>query len=568
MGTYSGKLLTIYISPTGVRVVEGENRGGNPSISRFFTVPAVEEFFMEIPGTSGKYEVTNMSGLVGAILEECANQRTSAKRVVISSNCFDIQTGVSSEESKTADLMKMLSADLGSGSKKKDKSKSNEKGSLGTLTCKVSWGDLIKDGKAMRQVTTTTGDKFVLQSLTQEFYSRGYTVVSVSDCIGTLLNFRQAEEATFDHQGKVIFDFDTCFTSAYLSKDLPVSVNPFGYMDAFELQDRILALVQDAVDSVGRSPTVFITGSMMRDTMLYNTLIDRLESMGYSVYDLFERPEVDPETGLEPETGRSVLTPDYAINCAMLMSAYAKNVVALQPKVGFEVLFRQNSKALAGIALVIALAFFGFTAFTAAMTMLDVMEMNNNPPRVDSLQNEINNLTAQQTQLQNTINTLTQADVTILDVLNFIYANQSPLINIVSVDTEDMVYTTVVDSGGTTPGTMVDENGNPIIAGASGAAGDTTVRGDIRIRGYARTAEAAIDFYDRLFRYDLPVDPELVGVEEVEMPNGYDVVQYFEIKIGGFTSSSPSPAPSAPVTPTEPNAQASADIENGGTANE
>lgn len=535
MGAYSGKLLTIYISPTGVRVAEGENRGGNPSISRFFTVPAVEEYFMEVPGTSGKYEVTNMSGLVGAILEECVNQRTSARRVVISSNCFDIETKVSSEESKTADIMKMLSADLGSGGKKKDKTKS-EKGSLGTLQCKVSWGDLIKDGRAMRQVTTTVGDKFILQSLTQEFYNHGYTVVSVADCIGTLLNFRQAEEATFDHQGKVIFDFDTCFTSAYLSKDLPVSINGISAMDGYELQERILPLVQDAVDSVGRSPTVFITGSMMRDTMLYNSLIDRLESMGYAVYDLFERPEVDPDTGLEPETGRPVLTPDYAINCAMLMSAYAKSVVSLQPKVGLDVLFKQNSKALAGIALVIALAFFGFTTFTAGMTMLDVMEMNNNPPRVDSLQNEINNLMAQQTQLQNTINTLTQADVTVLDTLNFIYANQSPLINIVSVDTVDMINTTTVDASETTPETPVyDENGNEIVAGAAGATGSQAAREAIKIRGYARTAEAAIDFYNRLFHYDLPVDPVLNGVEKFTLPNGYDEVHIFEIEIGGFT---------------------------------
>lgn len=535
MGAYSGKLLTVYISPTGVRVAEGENRGGNPNISRFFTVPAVEEFFMEIPGSAGRYEVTNMSGLVDAILEECVNQRTSAKRVVISSNCFGIETTVSTEESKTADIMKMLSADLGSGGNKDKKKKTSDKGSLGTLQCKVSWGDLIHDGKANRQVTTTVGDKFTLQYMTQEFYSRGYTVVSVSDCISTLFNFRQAEEATFDHQGKIIFDFDTCFTSAYLAKDLPVAVNPISYLDSYELQERILQLVQDSVDVIGRSPTVFLTGSMMRDTMLYNSLIDRLESMGYQVYDLFDRPEVDPETGLEPDTGRPVLTPDYAINCAMLMSAYAKNVVALTPKVGLDVLFKQNSKALAGIAMVIALAFFGFTAFIAGTTMLDVMSMNNNPPRVDSLQNEINNLTAQQTTLQNTINTLTQADVTVLDTLSFIYANQSPLINIVSVDTVDMINTTNVDTSQTAPGTITDENGNVISGGASGVTSTGETRGAIVIRGYARTAGAAIDFYNRLFHYDLPVDPVLKGVEKFMLPNNKDEVHIFEIEIGGFS---------------------------------
>ena len=334
MGTYSGKLLTVYISPSGVRVAEGENRGGNPSISRFFMVPAVEEFFMEIPGSAGAYEVTNMSGLVDAILSECANQRTSAKRVMVSTNCLGITTEVHGDTSKTASIMELLSSDL--GAKKKDKgSQDKQKGSLGTLQCKVSWGDLVQDGKATRQVTTTVGDKFVLQSMVQEFFHRGYQVISVSDCVGSLMNFRQAEEATFDHKGKVIFDFDTTFTSINLLKDLPISINPFSYMDAFELQDRILTMVQDAVESVGRSPKIFITGSMMRDTQLYCSLIDKLEGMGYSVYDLFDRPMVDPDTGLEPDTGRPVLTPDYAINIAMLMSAYAKNVETLTTKVVF-----------------------------------------------------------------------------------------------------------------------------------------------------------------------------------------------------------------------------------------
>lgn len=532
MGTYSGKLLTVYISPSGVRVAEGENRGGNPSISRFFMVPAVEEFFMEIPGSAGAYEVTNMSGLVDAILSECANQRTSAKRVMVSTNCLGITTEVHGDTSKTASIMELLSSDL--GAKKKDKgSQDKQKGSLGTLQCKVFWGDLVQDGKATRQVTTTVGDKFVLQSMVQEFFHHGYQVISVSDCVGSLMNFRQAEEATFDHKGKVIFDFDTTFTSINLLKDLPISINPFSYMDAFELQDRILTLVQDAVESVGRSPKIFITGSMMRDTQLYCSLIDKLEGMGYSVYDLFDRPMVDPDTGLEPDTGRPVLTPDYAINIAMLMSAYAKNVVALTPKVGFEVVFKQNSKVMAGFALIASLAFFAVSAFFAGMTALDVMDMQNNPPRVDSLQQEISSLQAQQTQLQSTINTLTQADVTVLDTLNFVHSNQSPLINVVSVDTKDMLTTAIVDSTGTTPGTPVlDENGNEITAGASGTH-TTAVRQAIVIRGYSRNAEAAVDYYNRLFHYGLPVDPVLNGIEEYTLPNGTDTVCIFEIEIGG-----------------------------------
>lgn len=528
MGTYSGKLLTVYISPTGVRVAEGENRGGNPNISRFFMVPAVEEFFSEIPGSAGNYEVINMSGLIDAILDECANQRTTAKRVMVSTNCLGISTEVSSEAGRTAGFKELLTADL--GKKKKDKGAGDTpRGSLGTLQCKISWGDLVKDGKATRQVTTTVGDKFILQSMVQEFFQRGYQVISVSDCVGTLMNFRQTEEATFDHKGKVIFDFDTTFHYIDLIKDLPVKIDKLPNMDAFELSDRIITLAQDAVDTVGRNPKIFLTGSMMRDTQLYCQLIDKLESTGYTVYDLFDRPMVDPDTGMEPGTGRPVLTPDYAINIAMLMSAYAKNVVALTPKVGMDVMFKQNSKALAAVALGVALLFFATSAFFAALTVLDVVDMRNNPPRVDSLQGQINSLSAQKSQLQATIDTLTQADVTVLDTLNFIYANKSPLISIISIDTRDMLASTAVDSSGTIQGVAVDENGKPV--GGVDASHSVTSREAIVIRGYARQAEAAVDFYNRLFHYGLPYDPVLNGVEKFFLPNGSEVF-IFEIEIG------------------------------------
>lgn len=536
MGAYSGKFLTVYISSTGVRIAEGENRGGNPNIARFFTVPAVEEYFAEIPGSAGVYEVTNMSGLVDAIVEECAQQRTSSKRVMISTNCLGIDTRVSTEASKARDLASLLSSDLGGGGGGKNKrgAKTKDHVALGTLQCKVGWGDMIQDGKAFRQVTTTVGEKYMLQSIAQEFFQRGYQIIGISDCIGTLMNFRQSEEATFDHKGKIIFDFDTSFSAIYLMKDLPVSIVQLSYMDSFELQDRIVQLVQDALEQVGRSPKIFITGSMMRDTQLYCQLIDRLESLGYAVYDLFDRPDVDPDTGLEPGTGRPVLTPDYAINIAMLMSAYAKNVVVLKPSVGFEVVFKRNSKALASVALLASIACFGVAAFFTVMTMFDIMDMESNPPRVDSLNSEIQSLQNNIAQAQATLDTLTQADVTVLDTINFVYSNQSPMISIISIDTRDMLNNIVVDSAGTV---TVEETGEVVTGTATGMEHvPGKQRASIIIRGYARTYDAAVDFYNKLYNYGLPIDPTIKGIEEYTLPNGRDQVQIFEIEIGGATA--------------------------------
>lgn len=115
MGKYSGKVLTVYITPTGVRVAEGENKNGSPVIDKFFVVRGVEEFFTEVQGNFGSYEVTNMSALVDAIVNECRNNNAKCRRVMLSSNCFCIETKAVSEESKGS-IKDLLTGDLLGGS--------------------------------------------------------------------------------------------------------------------------------------------------------------------------------------------------------------------------------------------------------------------------------------------------------------------------------------------------------------------------------------------------------------------------------------------------------------------
>ena len=122
-----------------------------------------------------------------------------------------------------------------------------------------------------------------------------------------------------------------------------------------------------------------------------------------------------------------------------------------------------------------------------------------------------------------------------MDTIDFIYSYslQAPLINIISIDTKDMLNTTVVDASGTA---TVQETGEIVTGTATGMEHTSgVVRAPVVIRGYARTAEAAIAFYDSLARHDLPSTPELSGLEEYTLPNEVDKVHIFEITIGGVS---------------------------------
>lgn len=530
MGKYGGKVLAVYINPLGVRVVEGENKNGTLYTARYFTVYGVEDFFTEIPGSPGSYEVTNMTGLVDSIVNECRNQRSNCRRVMVCSDCFGIETNIISENSRgslksvlTGDISTVFGSGKGKGKDKRPKSSM----APDKMSCKVVWGALVEDGSVSKKVTESIGDKFVLKSLVQEFYKRGYDVLSISDCVGVLMNLRYTEEATFDSQGKIIINFDGDCTVLSLKKDLPVDITRIPPMVEDEILDRIDGIVAECLDRVGRNPRVYVSGVLMRNTYLYNAILDKLELSHCCVYDMFDRPQE------EPDNSGKIFTPDYTVNMAMLMSAYAKNIVTILPAIEFSEVFRKNSKAIASVFLALSIVSLGVSGFLAGSRFIKLREVQNNPPQVAMLEGQIQTLQANQVSLQSVIDTLTQADVTVLDLMNFIVNGESPMVTIVSVDTLDMLPPSLaVDGVGDTLVVTSDSAAgvDETITGGSGGPGST--RQPIILRGYARSAPAAVGYYDRLFNLGLPVDPVLNGIEKYELPNG-EVVHIFEIQIGG-----------------------------------
>lgn len=533
--SYSGKVLTVYITQSGVRVCEGENKNGNLDITKFFTVGGVSEYFSRSSGYLAP-EIVNMSGLVSAIVEECKSRHVSAKRVMVCSDCFGIETDISSDAS-VGGLKTLLTGDLKtlrSQSKNKDKSQVLPD----KIVCKQVWGDITSDGAVKKIATKSVGDKYMLKSLAQEFYMRGFEVIFISGAQEVLLNFRQTEPASFDSQGKIIFDYDVFCGVSVLVKDVPVEISRLAMVDPSDVTERLHSQLNQALNKTGRNPKIYLTGSLFRDTSLYGQIIDELESEGYVVYDLFNRPTVDDMYESKVAMGEidPIMTPDFSVNVAMLMSSFSKTLISMTPKLDLSDTFKKNSKAIATLVLGFGCLCVVVSAGLAGLRFYRMLQVKNNPSNVMNLQSQVTNLQSRQASLNSTIEVLTQADTTILELLKFIDTNQSDRINIVSIDTSDMLLDSVsVDSSGVavTQPTTTDPSSTGVDQSVSGSVGgSTSSRQPIIVRGYARTGTEAVNYYDRLFKYGLPVDPVLNGVERYTLPNGEEVY-VFEIEIGG-----------------------------------
>lgn len=610
MGNYHGTGLYMYLSPRGCRIIEGSNKAGSININKFFTVRGLENYFIKTSNDDSPFEISNMSSLVKDICDELKNRHVKSKKVFIVSNCFGVSTEIDFEKSKNS-LRSILTSDIGKSNSSKNK-KNNKKDKItknkempGVMTSKTVWGDVIINGELQKYTSITSGDKFLLKSLVQEFYHRGYDVICISNNIGQLFNLRYTEQATFDNQGKIIIDLETNASVITMLKDIPIKVSTYNITSSSDLIGFILATIKGEIESTGRNPKIYVTGDIFDNVKSYDVILQYLIKSGYDVYDMFDRKgelslpqekiisktvkektvetessadedadEVDEidEMGLVDDIESSseqsaksvdednvndrdtddteeeivkqeeksvedilglnepkVLTPDYSICLAAMLVPYSKQIVNVAPPAELSDIIKRNSDALAKSFLGVSVLALIATGSMAGLRLIDKLEMKTNPSRVSSLDIQIQDLQATKTKLEESLQILTQADVTILDVISFVNANQSSLINVISIDTKDML--TVEESVETNVELEeTDVSGAEILTGSSASEG--SLREPIIIRGYAKTGNAALEYYDKLFKSGLPQDPILNGLEKYKLPDGTETY-IFEIQIGG-----------------------------------
>ena len=526
MSKYSGKLLTVYISPTGVRVLEGENKTGNPVITRYFTVSGVEEYFTRVSGDISSSEISNMAGLVSAIISECKSRHVTTRRVMVCSDCFGILTTLSTG-GNYGGLKDALSADLKDIGKIFKGGGSKDPVPPDKMACDVVWGELPRDGVVKKISTRSMGDKYMLSSLVKEFYLYGYEVIFISGATEVLMNFRHTEECSFDSQGKVVLNIDIGCNATAFYQDLPVNLHSISLLEDTHLTERVTSLVDGCLQHTGRNPRIYLAGSAFRDTNLYEQCIEVLENKGYTVFDLFTHNDLpyNYEELVAAGEVAPVLTADYSANVAMLMCSFAKHCISLTPSLGMSDNLKKNAKVAAIAYLILSAGVLLYMSGLALNTFIAAERMYDNPSGLAELQNKVSSLQMRQNNLQATLHTITQADTLVMDVMKFIVRNQSEDVHIVTMDTSDMLVPIVsIESDDASEEVDTDFELGDFGQGAY-------LRGSIVIRGYAKTGAAAIAYYDQLFLCNLPIDPVLNGIEKYMLPDG-DEVYIFEIEIG------------------------------------
>lgn len=527
MSKYSGKLLTVYISPSGVRVLEGENTTGNPSITRYFTVSGVEEYFTKTGNDARSVEISNLAGLVSAVVTECKNRHVTTRRVMVCSDCFGILTTLSSDGGGGG-LRNILSADI----KDIGKSLRGGGGSRGAvppdkMSCDLYWGDIPKDGVVRKVSSRSLGDKYMLNAIVREFYTHGYEVIYISGATEVLMNFRQTEECSFDSQGKIVVNIDIDCSATAFFQDIPVNIHNINLLEDTQLTERVTSLVEGSIQYTGRNPRIYLAGSVFKDTVAYENCIEVLENRGYVVFDLFSHNDLPANYEELVANGEMspVLTADYSANVAMLMCRFARCCVSLTPALGLGDSLKKNAKVMAVSYLALSIIAFAVIGTQAALTLRDSIRISGEPSPLQSMQSQVASLQARQNNLNATLATITQADTLVLDIMKFIVRNQSEDVHIVTVDTSDILAATFSVSTG-----ELKQEDVEIEVGTAGGPG-AEARGSIVIRGYAKTGNAAIAYFDKLFLCNLPVDPVLNGIERYTLPDGDDVY-VFEIEIG------------------------------------
>lgn len=516
------RAIAIHISPNGVRCVEGENRNGSPSKLKPFTVYGVSDFFSSSPYDNSCI-VTNMSGLVSSIVTEIKNRGISSRNVVIASDCIGISTNLDVSD---FDLIGTLfHGDVKDVFKNIDFGRSDL--SPGQIAIKNKVGIRHEDRKPI--TLEMVADKFTLQSLVLEFYKHGFTVLGITSTVNALISLRVTESATFDSQGKIIMDFSDDISIICMKRDTPVSIKHYSNV----LDDAILSnldqMVISAIEITGRSPMFYITGTRMSNMELYRDVVKHLELHDYIVYDLLQvREKGDSEIKL---------TPDYLTAVSLFISSFDKTS-SFKLQVGLTPRLQNNSKTLAVVAAVLTTVAFISTGAFAGYRFYRVNDIESKPNPASSIRNSITSLRSQQASLNSTIETLSEADTTVMELLKFVQANQTPDVTVVSIDTTDMLSgeITVTDSSTeqseSEPEEQTDTGETPEDSIVTGGSPTVSYRSPILVRGYAKTGHGALSYFDSLFAFQSASSPVLNGLERYTLPNGEEVY-IFEIMIGG-----------------------------------
>lgn len=521
----SNRIACIHITHDDVRILEGRIGGGVMMITNSTVVENAGRFFS---GTRLAFLQELVLAIVNAMT---VNSFTAKDLYVVYDNNLQVDFFLDERLFNTGEK--------GFRSVFQKKQDDEQKpASTGSIVHKSKWGKFITELDQGELTTTTHVERDLVNFMFAEFHEHGYKLRSFEAPETALIYFRNFAKYTYDALNKLVVyaNNDDVGSFFQFTKDVPVSNKQFHFdmVRAMTLPDKLIGCIQEEIQkSKLHNPQIILAGDVFADPDVYLECCEEIKKAGLVCLDTYAlwRDRGAPMNSLRvivndegPEIERGGR---FGLCVALMCRMLEKKPENMLEGIRISLLDKKQKQAIADVFLTIAIlgAIYGTIRAGVSIAEIKAIEPEYSSLSV-SVESQLSGAEAARDRLRTEYLTLASLDTRLNEIIRFVYSNQDENINVVSIDSFDMlpaangVVTTTTNA---TESQQMETSGQQENAEANALANNSM--NTIVLRGYAKTPEAPMEFYKKMSTYGFG-SLELVGVEQVFLPTSEELYTF------------------------------------------
>lgn len=549
MANKNKKVAVLHITKNDIRMVEGRIGEGQIIISKAATIPNINRFYQ---GDRLVY----LSEMVSAVMDAMTTNSFTSKeiRIVYDNNLlveFFLDNKINGPKKSAMDGLKSI------GKKGGDKKPTAPKNSA-LVVHRTSWGVFITESEQGEMFTTTTMERDFMLFMVSEFKKYGIKVISMEAPETALIYMRNLVPFSYDAINKIVVhaDNDEQGKIYQFTKDIPTTQRTFLFAVANgdTLAERIVDTIKDEMwRGHIANPYVVLMGDVFKDVNILLEVYLALKAENINCIDTYNvwRDNATQYNGYHVVTGDNkneiALDGSYGICVAMIVRGLEKKPENMIEGVSFSFISKKTRSTIATVFLCGAVI---FTGVSGTLAYFSYRNLENTKVTYQTeatyTKNMVSRAERERDKAITNLQTLDTIDDRYAAVMKFIHAELSEDLNIVSVDTVDMI---AMDSNSgsafsqPTTGLEKEEETESTDSQAASQGGQAEApaqdpnaippyeKQSIIIRGYARTTDGPVDLFGDLVNAGF-TEVKIIGIQQVPVPDGNRMFA-FELLVGG-----------------------------------
>lgn len=533
----NNKAACIHIRPDAIRLVEGRVQNGIILVTHTASVEKAHRFF------HGN-QLVYMTDMVSAVVNAMNVNSFTAKEIYLAYDTPQISVDLDLEEGVPQRKQSRMKR------KGRDKEKESNK-----IVHRKSWGHYISETDQGEMITVTSVEKDLVESLFTEFREFGYRVKSLEGVPTALFYLRKFVPSSYDAQNKLIIYADNQDEGvAYqITKDAPSGRKPLHFSDSMveRFADRVVNVIKEEISLLRwHNPHVMLVGDAFTGSEDYLEISRVLKELDLYNIDLYgtwrDRGAPINSVRVITQPGQDLaLDGRYGIGICLLARKLEAKPENMVEGIRWGGLRKGQKKAIMGAAHFAAMLFLTYGVLNTAVSSYEMAVAQIEYNRASSAsEDQVLIAETERDKAKAQLDSLHTIDNRYKDIFRFVYQQVNADLNIASVDTQDMIPTTMgAESVYDTPATA-ETPSNPSAApehvdGVEGTEAPPAPTAfslanhknqTIVIRGYARTTEGPIQLHNALIQVGLG-EVKVVGVEQFTLPSGEPLFA-FELTVG------------------------------------